>query len=198
MIDASVGGLAVGGYYHQYLAQIFTAGVAASLVAIDVPLACQPTGTVTVQIVTVENGVPTPTTLSSTSVPADAFPASWPEPPSFRRINLGIPVALTAGQPYAFTLGSDTDCGLFQGPEGDPYVRGDGYAVDDVNGGYGTAWYPLDTRVDLPFRTLVEVNSPKLSILHGGKRWICVNASALGGHMVHGDTMWFRGCAGRP
>jgi hypothetical protein len=197
VIDASVGGFAVGGFYHQYLAQVFTAGVTASLVAIEVPLSCQPTGTVTVQIVTVANGVPTPTTLSATSVPADAFPSSWPDPPSLRRIYLGTPVALTAGQPYAFTLGADTDCGLFQGPEGDPYAGGDGYAIDDVNGGYGTAWYPLGSRVDLPFRTLVEVDSPKLSILHGGEQWICVNASALGGHLAHGDTTWFRGCAAR-
>ena len=57
---------------------------------------------------------------------------------------------------------------------------------------------PLGSRVDLPFRTLVEVDSPKLSILHEGKQWICVNASSLGGHMAHGDTVWFRGCAVRP
>ena len=170
----------------------------ASLVAIEVPLACQPTGMVTVQIVRVANGVPTPTTLSATLMPADAFPSSWPEPPSLRRIYLGTPVALTAGQPYAFTLGADTDCGLFQGPEGNPYDGGDGYAIDDVNGGYGTAWYPRSSQVDLPFRTLVEVISPKLSILHKGEQWICVAASALGGHLAHGDRTWFPGCAARP
>jgi hypothetical protein len=198
VIDAAVGGLVVGGFYHQYLAQVFTAGVTASLVAIEVPLTCQPTGTVTVQIVTVTNGVPASTALSTTSVPADAFPSSWPDAPSLRPIYLGTPVALIAGQPYAFTLGADTDCGVFQGPERDPYGGGDGYAIDDVNGGYGTAWYSLGSRVDLPFRTLVDVNSPKLSILHRGEQWICVNASALGGHLAHGDTTWFRGCAARP
>jgi hypothetical protein len=44
-IDASIGGLAAGGIHHQYVAQVFTVGVTASPVALEVPLVCRTAGT---------------------------------------------------------------------------------------------------------------------------------------------------------
>ncbi len=195
-IDISVGGLALGGYYHQDLAQVFTAGLEGSLVAAELAIGCAGDGQVILELTTTQEGIPTALVLTSVSTPSTAFPTYYPTywPPSLRRITFPSPVSVTPGTQYALVLRSSGECASFQGPAGDPYAGGDGFAIDDVNRGFGVDWYPLDDRLDLPFRTIVASVAPRVSVLHH-QQWLCVDSRALGAHLAHGDVTWHSGCA---
>ena len=196
----SVGDFVLGGFYNQELAQVFTAGRTGLLAGAEFGLECvnvaeATAGTVTLDVRTVEGGVPGSTLLTAATFDAAGFPGYWPNdyPPYFRRLELSAPVPVTAGIQYALTLrftsANGTSCGVAAGPEGDPYPGGDGSYRE--NGPWG--WVPLGPRVDLPFRTLMEEES-RTSIFHKDQQWICVDRSALPAHLGHGDTRWAPGC----
>ena len=203
VIDVSVGDAVLGGPANQQLAQVFTAGRSGLLTAVEFPLECgsfsgPTTGTITLAVRDVIDGVPGDGVLSSSTFDPVAFPLYWPNdyPPYLRLFQLAAPVAVTAGLQYALTLrfetSGDTNCAVPQGPEGDSYAGGDGWYRE--NGPFG--WAPLGSRLDLPFRTLVEpssVEEPKISVLHNG-HWICVSRSALAAHLRHRDTTGLPGC----
>src|SRR5436190_8009933 len=175
----SIGDFALGGFYNQELAQVFTAGRTGLLAGAEFGIECvnfaeAPAGTITLEIRVVEGGIPGPTLLSAAAFDAAGFPGYWPNdyPPYFRGLPFSDPVAVTAGVQYAltlrFTTANGTSCGVVAGPEGDPYPDGDGSYRE--NGLWG--WVPLGPRVDLPFRTLMEEES-RTSILHKDQQWIC-------------------------
>ena len=200
VIDSTVGDMALGGYYNQQLAQVFTAGRTGLLVAAEFPVECVnfeelPAGTITLEVRAVEAGMPTATVLSTTSFEPAAFPGFWPNdfPPYLRRLLLAAPIPVVAGEQYAlilqFAASNATSCGVPQGPEGDSYVGGNGWYRED--GPWG--WAPLGSRFDIPFRTLMQEGS-RTSVLHK-KQWICIDRSSLPDHLSHGDTSWTPGCS---
>lgn len=200
IIDSTVGDAALGGFYNQQLAQVFTAGRTGLVTGVEFPIECgnfvtAPGGIITLEIRNVIGGLPGDTVLATTTFHPAAFPNFWPNdyPPYLRRMTLSNPTAVTAGEQYAATLQFATDnetfCGVSQGPEGDSYYGGDGYYRE--NGPYG--WAPLGSRLDMAFRTLMQEDS-RTSVLHKGKQWICINRASLGDHLGHGDTVWMPGC----
>lgn len=197
----TVGDMALGGYYNQELAQVFTAGRTGFLEAAEFPLECvnfaeTPAGTITMDVRNVQGGVPGDTVLSSATFDPAGFPGYWPNdyPPYLRRLALASPVALTAGMQYALTLSfqtpNGTSCGVASGPVGDSYLGGDGAYRETA----WPFWAPLGSRLDMPFRTLMQEES-RTSIFHKDRQWICVDRSALPAHLGHGDTVWTPGCA---
>jgi hypothetical protein len=200
VIDTTVGDMALGGYYGQQLAQVFTAGRTGLLAAVEFPLECgsfsgAPTGAITLEVRDVVGGVPGETVLATTMFDPIAFPNFWPDdfPPYLRRLPLSTATAVTAGLQYAvvlrFATENDTFCGVSSGPEGDSYPAGDGSYRE--NGPYG--WSPLGSRQDLPFRTLMQEET-RTSVLHKDRQWICIDRSSLSDHLGHGDTVWASGC----
>jgi hypothetical protein len=199
VIDTTVGDLALGGYYNQQLAQVFTAGRTGLLVAAEFPLECvnfydAPAGTITLEVRTVEAGIPTDTVLSTSLFQPAAYSAFWPNdfPPYLRRLIFTTPVPVVAGAQYAlvlqFATSNGTSCGVAQASEGDSYLGGDGWYRE--NGPWG--WAPFGPRVDMAFRTLMQEES-RTSVLHKN-HWICIDRSSLFDHLTHGDTVWMPGC----
>lgn len=150
-IDYIAQAIALGGPTHQRLTQIVTAGVSEPMVALDLPLSCNWfSANITIDIRTVENGLPGATLLSHTT---GARPRSNN---SFGySFDLQDPVPLTAGQQYAIVLSSDSDCTLLSGPDGDSYAGGDSYANDDRIPLFPQVWTAMMPRRDLPFKTRV-------------------------------------------
>lgn len=192
--------MALGGFYNQQLAQVFTAGQTGLLVAAEFPIECinfqePPAGTITFEVRTVEAGMPTATVLSTSLLEPASFPSFWPNdfPPYLRRLMLSAPIPVVAGEQYAlilqFAASNATSCGVAQGPEGDSYLGGNGWYRED--GPWG--WGPLGSRFDIPFRTLMQEPS-RTSVLHK-KQWICIDRSSLPDHLSHGDTLWTPGCS---
>lgn len=195
----SVGDMTLGGPGDQRLAQVVTAGQTGLLVAAEFALECRnyeaaPAGVVTLDLAIVEAGMPGAVVLTTTFDPVE-FPGYWPYdwPPYFRRLMLGSPVPVTTGSQYAlvlrFTSSNGTICGVVAGPEGDPYVGGDGW-YDDIE---PWGWAPLGPRRDIPFRTLMQEPS-RISVWHKDRQWICIDRAALQAHQGHGDTKWVAGC----
>ncbi len=194
------GNLALGGYYNQQLAQVFTAGGTGLLGAVEFPLECSsydtPAGTITLEVRSVESGMPADTVLSTTTFHPGAFPPFWPNdfPPYLRRLTLSASLPVTAGVQYALVLQfaspNETNCAVASGPEGDPYAGGDGWYRE--NGPWGWVPLALGSRFDMPFRTLMQEES-RTSVFHKDQ-WICIDRSSLDDHLAHGDTVWMPGC----
>lgn len=147
-IDFVAPTIALGGATHQRLTQIFTAGVSEPLVAVELSLACNSfPAAVTIEVRSVENGLPGITPLSRTVV-SQPLSGGLGTP-----LYLQDPVLLVAGQQYAIVLSSDADCGVRSGPDGDSYAGGDSYANDDRIPLFPQVWTALTPRRDLPFRT---------------------------------------------
>lgn len=161
IIDDTIGGLAIGGASDEQLAQVFTVGSSGQLVEVGLPIACSGTEPLILQIQGVAvNGEPDGTVLRAESYPAAGLPSFAPDPPSFRIFALSVPLPVVAGQQLAIVLDSPGECGIFQGPLGDPYPGGDAWFDADPNPG---GWLPLtdgldpaDHRYDLPFQTFLE------------------------------------------
>ena len=158
-IDATVGGLAIGGASEQALAQVVTAGISGSLAAVGLPVACD-SGALTVEIQRVTGDVPDGVVWTSEVIPAASLPSFYPAPPSFRNIAFTTQVFFAAGVRFAIVLRSSGQCGFFQGPPGNPYAGGDGFFDARPN---PPGWVRLGDfgPADLPFQTLVD---PLLSV----------------------------------
>jgi hypothetical protein len=142
---------AVGGPREQVVSQTVTVGIAGALRAIEVPIGCTD-GEVLLEIRDVDGlGQPGINVLTSESFPASDFPVAVTD--SFQRLRLrGMPVRFSPGETFAISLSNSTgSCGIWPGPEGNPYAGGTGWA-DSNDGPIG----PLGTREDLPFRTFVR------------------------------------------
>ncbi len=158
-IDTLGGGLAIDP--GQNLAQSITPGATGQLTEVWLPVACQPGSTLIVEIRSVTNGAPGDAILASYSVDASVIPP-WVflDPPILRRLALPSPVPIVQGRPLAIVLRSTGDCGVFQGPAGNPYAGGDAF-YDDLR--FPSMWTGFTTgRQDLPFRTVI---APVVSVI---------------------------------
>ena len=158
VVDSSVGGLAIGGTSDQRLAQTVTAGVDGRLVGVMLPIACA-SGRLIVEIRDVVGGEPGPNVLSRRGFRAERIPDLGATFQFFRARGGGL--RLMAGDQFAIVLDNPTGgCGIFRGPVGDSYSAGEGFfeALPNPPG-----WVPFsetDTRLDLPFMTVVVVRIP--------------------------------------
>ncbi len=156
------GCVAVGGRYHQRLAQVVTAGTGGRLVAIAAPLVCGASSSAVLEIQGVFTDpagrvVPDGATLSATAISAAQVPYFVdPAAPDLRMLALSVPVPLSEGDRFAFVLSSAGECALAQAPTGDLYAFGDASYDDDVSAPW-REWTPLGLdRFDLTFQTWVE------------------------------------------
>jgi hypothetical protein len=142
-------------------AQTFTNGVSGGLDQVDLAVARQGAGTVSlrVEIRPVSGGVPSGPALASVNVPAASIP---PEstPTAFRSVPLMPPAPVTAGAQYAIVV-SSASCGFVNcyawafGPAGNPYAAGSGFRSADA----GATWSPANAfgSTDFAFKTYVLV-----------------------------------------
>jgi hypothetical protein len=159
IVDMTVGGLAIGGPSDEKLAQTFTAAHTGCLTHITVPIGCDPTETLLVQIQQTTGGVPNGTVLLSETFAGSLFPGLSPSSVQggFRIIEFKKPLFISAGTEYAIVLHAGfAGCGWFQGPLGDPYLRGHAY-FDARPNPPGWVRNGVFGRDDQPFQTYVEV-----------------------------------------
>ncbi len=155
VIDSSVGGLAIGGLSDQRLAQTVTVGIDGQLVGVMLPIVCA-SGRLIVEIRDVVGGEPGPNVLSRRRFPAQRIPDLGATFQFFQVRGGGL--RLMAGDQFAIVLDNPTgQCGIFRGPVGDSYTAGEGFfeALPNPPG-----WVPFsetETRLDLPFMTMVRV-----------------------------------------
>lgn len=154
VVDTTVGGLAVGGASDQRLAQTITVGVDGRLIGVMLPIGCD-SGRLVLEIRDVVGGEPGPTVLSRRQIRADRIADVGS---AFQLIRVGMGgVPATAGDQLAIVLDNPTgSCGVFRGPVGDSYAGGQGFfeALPNPPG-----WIPFsdtETRLDLPFITVVR------------------------------------------
>ena len=166
LIDATVGGLAIGGGSDQKLAQVFTPAVSGALTEVRLAVGC--TGAdlvVEIQGASSLGGIgggPNGSVLGSQTFAGatlDGFPAA------LRSLPLAAPVQLAAGLPYAIVLraanqtSSFSSCASYQATPGDTYSGGNMYFIAAPNS--PTAWicnceFGPTVPLDLPFQTVVE------------------------------------------
>jgi PASTA domain len=148
--------LAVGGGSDQKLAQVVTSGVAGLLTEVRLPLACESTASLTLQI-NDAGTAPGGTNLAVSISPGSLYPP-FGGPPAFRSLPIGTPPFIPAETPFAFILSASGSCGLTPGPVGDSYTRGNAYF--DARPNPPGIWVCLcgfaNTADDLAFQTLVD------------------------------------------
>ena len=159
MVDATVGGLSIGGASEQIVAQVVTAGLSGTLRAVGLPVACDTAATLVVEIQGVDaaTGQPDHLALTTETLAGAAMPAFFPAPPTLRPLVFSTPVAFAAGDQFAVVLKSPGQCAVFQGPVGDPYPGGDSWF--DARPNPLGVWVEISLgagRSDLPFETFVE------------------------------------------
>jgi hypothetical protein len=175
VLNTNGGGLAVS--QQERLAQVITSGVAGLLTEIRVPVECQSTASLTLEINRAEY-MPKASTLARSTLPGSRFPIVLGGPRDFRSVPLEAPPFIPAQTRFAFIL-SASDCLLVQGPTSDAsaYPRGDGF--------YNTpayppgSWQPLFG--DLAFQTFVDpicrvpsvVGEPRISAASLIRRYGC-------------------------
>ena len=169
VIDDSVGGLAIGGFSDELLAQTFTVGLAGDFVEVDLPIACSTGDPLILEIQGVAaTGEPDGTVLRSQTYSGAGLPSFFPDPPFLRPFVLSVPLPVTVGDRLAIVLNSPGECGIFQGPLGDPYAGGDGWFDARPNPpGWlqlSTGLLPADQRFDLPFATVVDDGTLEVDI----------------------------------
>jgi hypothetical protein len=181
IIDATVGGLAIGGASQQGLAQVVTQGSTGFLTEVRFPVTCS-SGDLIVEIQGVDGDRPNGIVLTSQTVPGSTLPPFSPSPPSFRSLALSTPVSLSSGERFAIVLSSAGACGVFRGPTGDPYAGGDLFFDTRPNpqGIWICECEFLDARFDLPFQTIVAVDQTFLAVLIDIKPGAYPNSINLG------------------
>ena len=167
-VAGTVGGVAVGGFYDQRIAQAVTPGVNGRLGAVAVPVVCEASSTLEVEIQGVTAGVPDGSVLARFSVQGSELPSSYPAPPAMRLLELPTPIEQRAGTPFAIVLDSPGDCGMFRGLSGDSYPGGNGYFDSRPNpvGLWVCMCEFAGERWDFPFRTFVAADTvpPRLTM----------------------------------
>ena len=158
VIDTSVGGLAIGGSSQQKLAQVVTAGMSGVLTEVRFPVACA-SGNLVIEIQGVTGGQPNGVVLASQTIPGASLPPFSPAPGgvSFRSLVFSAPASVSGGSQFAIVLSSTGECGLFQGPTGDPYPGGNAFFDSRPNpiGVWICNCDSVGARFDFPFQTLV-------------------------------------------
>jgi hypothetical protein len=142
---------------NQSIAQVLVAGSSGALTEVRLPIFG--TGSITVEIRGVTNGVPNATVLASQTFntsPGDAFASGM------RRFIFSQSVSVSGGTQYAIVLSSaTTSLGLTLGPVGNFYPGGDQFFLNNgTNGGWvtsGSAGGFAAGRFDGPFEILVIV-----------------------------------------
>lgn len=160
-VAGTVGGVAVGGFYDQKVAQVVTPGVDGRLAAVAMPVVCEASSTLEVEIQGVTAGVPDGSILARFSVQGSELPSSYPAPPAMRQLELPTAIEQSAGAPFAIVLDSPGDCGMFRGPVGDSYAGGNGYFDSRPNpvGVWVCMCEFAGERFDFPFRTFVAADT---------------------------------------
>jgi hypothetical protein len=164
IIDITVGGLAIGGNSEQKLAQVVTPGVSGLLTEVRLPVACDSAADLRVEIQGVINGKPDGSVLAAELFAGTDLPSFFPTPGvvTLRSFTFTAPARVEAGQPFAivlFATGSDpaSGCGIFQGPAGDSYSRGNLFfdSRPNASGVWVCVCEFAGGRLDLPFQTVV-------------------------------------------
>lgn len=119
---------ALGGSSEEKLAEVFTPARDGFITQLTLPMTCEPSATVSVQIEETAGGVPDGTVLGREDVPGTVF-TSVPTPAiGFRIVEFRHPVRVSAGVQYAFTMtASGGSCGAWIGPAGHLYGGGSAY-----------------------------------------------------------------------
>ena len=148
----------------QKLAQTVTAGMSGALTAVRLPVTCDATSTLVVEIQGVTSGTPaTPdgVVLASQNIPGTSLP---PGVVTFRELVFSDPAFFEAGDRFAIVLSTAGTCFLSQGPVGDSYSGGVAFfdARPLTPGWHCICGFP-GARSDVPFQTLVE-SSREVSI----------------------------------
>ena len=130
------------------LTQIVTAGRTGTLIGVALAIGCSPGSVLSVDIQSVDRGVPGGTTLSSVS---GLVPAGFPTAATgFWTFWLFPGVSFAAGQQFAVNVAvSSGTCAVASAASDNPYAGGHACLFT------GTRWEAL-ARGDLPFRTFVE------------------------------------------
>jgi hypothetical protein len=141
--------LVVGGPYNQRLAQIVLPGIAGLVSEVQVPVSCNASSTLLVEIRN-SAGVPGSTVLASRSIPGASLP---PQGPTFVPVTFPTPAFVAVDEPFAIVLSATgPGCGAYVGPRNvDTYPRGNAYASylpdEQWRGGASS---------DLAFKTFVD------------------------------------------
>src|SRR5688500_3147775 len=101
IIDGSASGLAIGGDSNQILGQVVTVGVSGFLTEVRLPVACDLTSDLVIEIQLVAAGKPNGIVLVSQHISGSDLPAFFPSPPSFRTLQLSTPVYRKGGSQFA-------------------------------------------------------------------------------------------------
>jgi hypothetical protein len=155
------GGLYIGQFERQRLAQVVTAGRNGSLTTIGLAVGCQLLAQFTIEVQGTSSGKPNNVVLTSGTFAN----VGLPDPLTFKQFTLPVPVQFQQGDQFAIVLSTDSEfgshsCGSSLGPAGDPYSGGDAF-VNSLGGPPGQ-WNRLadlnpGTGADLPFQTFVSI-----------------------------------------
>ncbi len=154
--DTGIGGSAIGAgpLSQQKLAQTVTVGRSGVLAEVRLPIACT-NGTLIVEIQGVaKDGAPDGVVRARRFISARLLPSTFP--PAFQSFRFGSRLAYASGDRFAIVLKmKDPDsqtCGVFNGPTGDPYSRGEVFFDARPN---SPGWIRTFNDRDLPFETLM-------------------------------------------
>ena len=118
---------AIGGQSKQQLAQVVTAGLTGSLVAVWLPVDCSPfslpPSDLHLEIQGVSAGLPNGLVLASQTIPGSDLPDF-----GLRRLAFSAPASFSAGEQFAMVLTSTGHCRTSLGSIGDPYLAGSAFA----------------------------------------------------------------------
>lgn len=154
LMDTSIS-LAVGGGSDQKLAQVVTPGVAGLLTEVRVPIGCDGSASLTLEINDAVEG-PAQTNLAVATFAGSLFPPG--NPSQLQSLPLATPPFIPAETPFALILSASGDCGLTPGPVGESYTRGKAYF--DARPNPPGVWVCMcefaNTADDLAFQTFVD------------------------------------------
>ena len=158
-----IGRPAIGGQSKQQLAQVVTAGLTGSLVAVWLPVDCSPfslpPSDLHLEIQGVSAGSPNGLVLASQTIPGSDLPDF-----GLRRLAFSAPASFSAGEQFAIVLTSTGHCRTLLGSIGDPYLAGSAFsrASPSQTGQYGPwlncckfSFPPFAEHDDFVFRTEV-------------------------------------------
>lgn len=158
VVDVTKGGLGIGGFYQQKLAQVVTAGREGTLAAVRFPVLCFEGDLISVEIQSVTGVVPDGKVLGVGKYLGTRLATA--DAQGFETIAV-TPVQLSVGDRFAIVLSSadSASCGIPQGPVGDTYLGGDAFfdARPSDPGWVSFDYGPTYPR-DLPFETVMLVS----------------------------------------
>jgi hypothetical protein len=143
--------MAIGGSSDQKLGQVVTTGIAGRISAVGLVVACHGGSGLLLQI------QEAPLQGASQVLSSQVVTGIGPDfPTAFRTYALATPVFMARGSRFAIVLHSTGSCGMRPGPDGDPYVGGQGYFDARPNPPGWLCLCSFPGFWDLPFQTFVE------------------------------------------